>query len=280
VIDALSPLIDWLDLKGVDLLCLSPPPEVSTVPMHMLEWHGQSLIERVGVVQVPSAELLTAGAREHALRGDLSKASVFSVPRAGPRGEQERRAFDRVAAAVRSGIPDLETLGASRVDRDLLTNSDLTNRLIHFSCHGHFDPLSPLKRSGIFIADHGELPTTAEQDRFILTAEDAAGLQVSGSHVTLSACVCGRSSQITPGEALGMIWGFLRGRAISVLGACWNADREATADLIKRFYQLWLGKEHIPKWRALQQAICELKVDRGRSHPYFWAPFVLYGYWN
>jgi CHAT domain-containing protein len=244
----------------------------------MLQWRGKSLIDCVGVVHAPGAQLLTAGARDAALYGPLEDASIFSIPRAGPRGEEEATAFARIAAVIEQRSSRRKIVESQRIDRQLLTDSDLTHRLVHFSSHGHFDQNAPLKRSGIFIADRGELPSAAEQQRFILTAEDAADLQIAGSHVTLSACVCGRSAQIAPGEALGMIWGFLRGRARSVLGACWNADREATTDLMVRFYELWL--DGVPKWRSLRQAICELKADSRRSHPYFWAPFVLFGHWN
>jgi CHAT domain-containing protein len=244
----------------------------------MLRWRGKSLIDCVGVVHAAGAELLSAGARDAALYGPLQEASVFSIPRAGPRGKEEATAFGRITAAIEHGIPGRTIVEGQRVDRQLLAKSDLMHQLVHFSSHGHFDQGAPLKRSGIFIADRGELPSTAEQERFILTAEDAADLRITGSHVTLSACVCGRSAQIAPGEALGMIWGFLRGHVRSVLGACWNADREATTELMVRFYELWLGGA--PKWSALRQAICELKTDSGRSHPYFWAPFVLFGHWN
>lgn len=278
VIEALSPLVDWLDLDGTELLYVNLPHEVSTVPAHMLQWRGKPLIDHVGVAHAPGAELLSAGARDAALYGSLGDASVFSIPRAGPRGEVEATAFARIAAAIEHRIPDRKIVEAQRIDRQLLRESNLTHRLVHFSSHGHFEPNTPLKGSGIFIADRGELPSTEEQQRFLFTAEDAADLQIAGSHVTLSACVCGRSVQIAPGEALGMIWGFLRARARSVLGACWNADREATTDLMVRFYELWLGG--VPKWKALRQAICELKSDRRRSHPYFWAPFVLFGHCN
>lgn len=275
---ALSPLIDWLDLDDVELLCISPPPEISAVPMHMCEWRGEPLIDQVGLVQTPSAEILSAAARESALTGMLSSASVFAIPRAGSRGNEEARSFERVTTAIRSNIPDTRTAGALQIDKHLLQHSDLTHQIVHFSCHGYFDHIAPLKRSGLFIANEGELPNTAQQERFILNAEDAAMLQISGSHITLSACVCGRSFQITPGEALGMIWGFLRGNARSVLAACWNADREASADLLARFYELWLS--NVPKWQALRQAMREIKSDAARSHPYFWAPFALHGYWN
>lgn len=278
VIRTLSPLVDWLELDGTELLFVNLPHEISTVPVHMLQWRGKPLIDRVGVVHAPGAELLSAGARDAALYGPFENASVFSIPRAGPRSDVEATAFARVAATIEQRMPDRIILELSSIDRQLLAKSDLTHRLVHLSSHGHFDQNAPLKRSGIFIADRGELPSAKEQQRFLFTADDAAELQIAGSHITLSACVCGRSAQIAPGEALGMIWGLLRGRARAVLGACWNANREATTDLMVRFYELWLGG--VPKWKALRQAICELKSDRRRSHPYFWAPFVLFGHWN
>lgn len=278
VIERLSPLVDCLDLDGIELLCLNLPYEVSTVPAHMLRWRGKALIESVGVVQAAGAELLTAGVRDGASRGPLNRASVFSVPLGGARGEREMRAFARVTEAITRHFSGADTPGSTDVNRELLLKTDLTHCLVHMSSHGQFVPAAPLKGSGIFVAEDGELPTTAEHARFIFNAEDAAKMRIAGSHVTLSACVCGRSAQIAPGEALGMLWALLRGRARSVMGACWNADREAACDLMARFYELWLGGE--PKWRALQEAVCEMKADPARSHPYFWAPFVLYGYWN
>ncbi len=81
--------------------------------------------------------------------------------------------------------------------------------------------------------------------------------------------------------------------ARSVLASLWKVDDEATALLMARFYENWLGPydglrsgksaRTMTEAEALREAKTWLKAlsdgngERRFEHPYYWSPFVLVG---
>ncbi len=151
----------------------------------------------------------------------------------------------------------------------------------------------------------------------ILTAEEVSSLDLRGTElVVLSACETALGNTIGGEGVLGLQRAFLNAGARSTVSSLWKVGDAATNLLMERFYRkLW--NEKLPKWEALRQAQLELlrnptliderskllvsrgfRVSRGiatgqvksispsdedatksvsRSHPFFWAAFVLYG---
>ena len=62
----------------------------------------------------------------------------------------------------------------------------------------------------------------------------------------------------------------------------WKVDDEATAALMKRFYELWApqgpaSKRGMGAAEALEQAQEHVRSHERWKHPYFWAAWVLWG---
>ena len=127
-------------------------------------------------------------------------------------------------------------------------------------------------------------------DDGILTAEEIAGLDLGGTELAvLSACETGL------GEARGEAGLFGLGRVLhaagtrAVIGSLWKVDDHATQLLMGELYRnLW--ERGLPKREALRDAqlamlrrydagaesLGDVATDR-RTHPFYWAAFVLSG---
>lgn len=164
-------------------------------------------------------------------------------------------------------------------------------RLLHFSCHGEFDPQIPLA-SALHLAP-GEA----------LTALDVLEhLHLCCDLVTLSACESGLSRVRRGDELIGLIRAFMHAGAPALVSTLWRVDERSTLILMERFYreiqagmslaqalkraQLHLKNltrqealailTHLPNDRV-GTSLAEEDKQRIFADPYYWAPFVLVG---
>lgn len=139
---------------------------------------------------------------------------------------------------------------------------------MHFACHGYYDVRDPL-RSGLELAGKD----------FLDVREIIDGLELSNAPlVTLSACETGISDvHLAPDEYIGLSAAFLTSGAAAVVSSLWLVDDLSTRLLMERFYDARL-REGLTPAEALRVAQCWLRTQGGiYSHPYFWAPFTVYG---
>ena len=91
----------------------------------------------------------------------------------------------------------------------------------------------------------------------------------------LSACNTGRG-QLAKGEGvISLARAFKYAGCSNVLMSLWQADDEATAQIMQDFYrhlQKGLGKDE-----AIRQAKLDYLTASNRNHPFFWGAFVLIG---
>lgn len=164
-------------------------------------------------------------------------------------------------AVVRLFGPGSRLLLGATATRDALQASAAEADIVHIACHAQFRADSPYF-SALHLAD-GEL-----------TLRDAAALPLAECGlVALSACETGLS-RIAPGdEMVGLVRGFLRAGAPSVLATLWTVDDATTAGLMQDFYaRLCEGSTPGEALRAAQSALA-----RSGRHPFYWAAFVLHG---
>jgi CHAT domain-containing protein len=112
-----------------------------------------------------------------------------------------------------------------------------------------------------------------------LRLHDIYNLNLPADLVVLSACSTGLGKEVRGEGLVGIVRGFMYAGAARVVASLWKVDDEATAELMKRFYQQMLqdGKTAAAALRAAQIGMSEQK--RWRS-PYYWAAFVLQGEWK
>jgi CHAT domain-containing protein len=151
--------------------------------------------------------------------------------------------------------------------------------LVHFACHGTFEPDRP-DLSGILL-----IPEPGRGE--MLTLRDISAHQMGEcQHVTLSAC-WSADNFILPGRWIislpETLW---RAGVESTLGSLWPVDDDVAVAFMSLFYE---GLEHLPRDAALRRAqlAClsrELNAKRpgetvpvDTSSPFYWAGFSLYG---
>jgi len=164
-------------------------------------------------------------------------------------------------------------------------------RLLHFSCHGTFDPQAPLA-SALHLA-----PDEA------LTALDVLEhLHLCCDLVILSACESGLSRVRRGDELIGLMRAFMHAGAPALVSTLWRVDERSTLILMERFYreiqagmslaqalkraQLHLKNltrqealailTHLPN-DCVGTSLAEEDEERIFADPYYWAPFVLVG---
>ncbi len=138
----------------------------------------------------------------------------------------------------------------------------------------------PLLRSGVILAGAAAVASNpnnfSDQDDGILTAYEAAGLDLTGTGlVVLSACETGLGELLNGQGVYGLQRAFLQAGALSVIMSLWKVNDESTKELMISFYREWLGHPDGSKQDALRMA--QLRLREQYAHPFFWGPFVLVG---
>ena len=136
---------------------------------------------------------------------------------------------------------------------------------------------NPLLRSGLALA--GANPRQSGSEDGILTALEAAGLNLSGTKLlVLSACKTGLGD-ITNGEGVyGLRRAFAIAGAESQLMSLWAVNDYKTNKLMVDYYQRL--KNNVGRSEALRQTQLEMLQKPESQHPYYWAAFIPSGDWT
>jgi CHAT domain-containing protein/tetratricopeptide (TPR) repeat protein len=218
-------------------------------------------------ITAPSSEQSDGTQVRRALRGVGVLGSGEHIPRLfASRDEAEA-----VMAVTPSGL-GLKATGFE-ASKTAVTGADLRQyRIIHFATHGVLNSENP-DLSGLVLSlfDKQGQP----QDGF-LRLNDIYNLELPADLVVLSACNTGLGKQIKGEGLIGLTRGFMYAGAARVMASLWKVDDEATAQLIKYFYQEMLVEKKSPA-EALRQAQIAMWNHKRWHAPYFWAAFVLQG---
>lgn len=288
VLRVLAPLAEWLGRLFVadppaagEVICIAPDGPLYNLPLACLEVDGKALIEHAAITFVPSFEVLAASA---AMRQSAAheRACTVTVPRSTEfdSGLYDAHTYVRDAREVANRWTTTE-LPLPECDPDRLLARDLDNVLLHIGAHGIFDPARPLDGSGIVLTSGGVLPSGRGNGALLglLNPRNAARLRIRGSHVTLRACVSGKTTEVTSREALGMIWALFQAGASSVVAAAWHADLRSASHLLSRFYSHLASDRCVPL--ALRgAALATREAGENWHHPYHYAAFNAFGYWS
>lgn len=297
--ERLSPLLAWLEplfedglLEEGDHICYSPDEHLHHVPLHYVRFRGKSLAATFSVSRTHGAHLLVMSlSRPPAARP--AKYVAVEVP-----GEEdlENTAFmegiQRAAAWLDERM-DGERIVHESATREALVETPLDHCLAHFATHGDFpkegtgDDRSPYAGSGLLLAGPEGLPDEesfrkGEHLKTMLTPKYVldTGMNLSGSHVTLQACVSGLAEEGLGGDALGLDWAIMQAGASSLLASHWDVSASFSSEFFVRFYGLWFeeGLSRAEAWRNTVLGLMESGGDL--ANPYVWAAFSLSGDWR
>lgn len=260
-------------LRTKKIVCIIPHDSLWTLPFQVLiDPRGRSLIERHPLFYAPSLTILSwyashprkaSGERSLLAAGDPRGAAL-------PDAEREVRGiarfFDPRRTLVLTGREATET----RVKREAAHY-----RILHFATHGTFNNELAMY-SHIVLARNAGDPDDGE-----LEAREIADLHLDADLVVLSSCNTARGS-IRLGEGMaGMSWALLAAGCPRAVVTQWEIGSSSSGELMIDFHRR-LAANHSSSGRAtteaLRQAQLKLIADENRSHPYYWAGFIVIGY--
>ncbi len=285
-------------------------PSAFRTPHSALGTPNSALVENHEIAVLPSASTLLAQWRENAGRAQAPKmlamvadpvfqANDKRIEKTGP--SLAVTFSDRVrgfALADESGALSIPRLPASRIEAEAIlslvapdaskaaldfdasyqtvTQSDLSQyRFVHFATHGLLDETHP-ELSGLLFSQVDRQGAKVEG---YFTTLDAFKLKLNADLVVLSGCRTALGKEVKGEGMMGLTRGFMYAGARRVLASLWQVNDDATAELMKRFYQNMLGEQKLQPAAALRAAQLEIRRDPRWQSPYYWAAFVLQGDW-
>lgn len=166
-------------------------------------------------------------------------------------------------------------LGEHATRRAVLAAPLAERRVVAFATHG----LLPGELPGV---GKPALAMAAEADPkepALLELDDVLGLRLNAQWVLLSACNTAAAEQ--GGAAMsGLVRGFFFAGTRSVLATHWAVETESAAALSTATFRAQRGSDitRAEALRRAQLALIDGSAGAGRwTHPYYWAPYALFG---
>jgi CHAT domain-containing protein/tetratricopeptide (TPR) repeat protein len=278
-------------LRGRRRLYLVPHGPLHYIPFQaLIAPDGDTLLREEGpeLIYAPSATILFRYSRAEP-SGATAPCLALGYDGAGA----TRLRFAEQEARSISSLTGGQVLAGPSPKKATLYRRAASYQVLHFSCHGEFDPQAPLA-SALHLAP-GET----------LTALDILEhLRLRCDLVTLSACESGLSRVRRGDELVGLIRAFMHAGAPALVSTLWHVDERSTLILMEKFYQeartgmdfaqaLKRGQiylKNLTRKQALdvlagsldgkdsgRTLLGEKDDDRVFADPYYWAPFVLVG---
>jgi len=157
-------------------------------------------------------------------------------------------------------------LGSEATPTGFLDSMPERFSIIHFAAHAETNAQRPLE-SAVILSRSG--------DRYKLYARDIAGLKLSASLVTISACRSAGARAYGGEGLIGFAWAFLQAGAHSVIAGLWDVGDQTSSALMDKLYAgISSGKSPAA---ALRQAKMALLHSTGSARkPFYWAPYQVY----
>lgn len=255
--ELLAPLRSRLTARK---LVIVPHELLHSVPFHAL-WDGERyLLDSLAVSYAPSASVYVHCRRRVPAAAPESNppansgALILGVPDA-----QAPCILDELQA-VAAALPGARLFIGARAGAGVLREHGPHSRIIHIATHGYFRQDNPLF-SGIRLGDG------------YLNLHDLYSLQLPAELIALSGCSTGLHAIAAGDELLGLSRGLLHAGARTLLLSMWDVNDRSTATLMGDFYNHFNDLQDPAE--ALRRAMLSLR--EAYPHPYYWAPFILYG---
>ena len=290
---ALSPFVDWLlpliaqgELKEGTHLCYCPDDLLSFFPLHYIKIEDKYLLERFTLSRTQGAFTLFQAMNQET-HFPLEFYGIVATALEDETDTEKTQGFRSSVQYLQSLRPGTIAEAASS-DWTQIRQSPMAGKIVHFTTHGTFptsDSDNPYHSSGLLLYEGAQAPSLNQiTEGHLLSPKRVLENppRLDRSHITLQACVSGRSKEGIGGDALGLEWAFLLSGASSILASNWDVDYRYAAHFCNKFYEYWLLKGHT-RAKAFQLAALEiLKDPLPANYPaaYFWAGFSLMGDWR
>ena len=188
--------------------------------------------------------------------------------------------LDEVNAAAQYFEQDNVTImsGDTATKKNILASPLQEYDVLMFSTHG----ISPgvvagFQGSGLLLS----LPETSSKelaiDDVLLTPEDVLGLNLNADIIILNACNSGLSDVANAPGLTGLAQSFLAAGSDAVMVSHWPISSATTVKITKRIFETIKQYPKTSFNRALTDAQLSIKADPKTQHPFYWAPYNIYG---
>jgi CHAT domain-containing protein/tetratricopeptide (TPR) repeat protein len=253
----------------VERLILVPHKLLHLIPLHAIRLpSGEIWGDTVAIHYVPSASVLCR--LVHGAPGEIAAERESETPKAvAIAGLSKNHSFEREAKSVS------QILGGSTIRGDEKSVAEIIQDItdadyIHFSCHGSYNPSSPMLSGLDFVGnDDPQDNREAFEEETMHPARLTLGGIFERVHlrrtpvVVLSACESGISKiEQSHDEYIGLPAGFLYAGAKTVVSSLWPVDDPATYLLMTRLVrQLAQGTDISEALKIAQQWLRALPKD-------------------
>lgn len=233
---------------------------------------------RKGARQAPGPVLVVADPILNPTDDRLSPGAkaVFRLGATGAQAPLPRLPFTLEEA---QGIVDAPGKGriadGFEASKGLFSAWDRRYRMLHLATHGIVDSRRP-ELSGLMLS---RVDSSGRQRDGFLSVPEIFNLRLPLDLVVLSACRSGVGQDVRGEGLVGLTRAFLYAGASRVVVSLWNVDDEATAELMKHFYALQFGPQHLRPAAALRAAQSFVRSQPRWRSPYYWGAFVFNGEW-
>jgi len=209
-----------------------------------------------------------------------AQASIFTPL---PGTASELRAMARTLGAPQTTV----RLGNKATETAIRTSPDIAKAgVVAIATHGLLShEIAGLDEPGLVLTPPGKF---SAQDDGVLTASEAAALDLSADWVILSACNTAGTDGTPGADSLsGLARAFLYAGARALLVSHWRVFDDATAALTVQTLAIQKANPRLSKAQALQRAMRTVRTGRRPNgaalpgwrpewgHPAYWAPFVV-----
>jgi len=287
------------EIGGAETLAVLPYGQLCYLPFEALydELTGRFLAESRRIAYLTSESHVEATLRllQEPARGGADCWVAFADPRGrlGSALEEAREIADLFPAS------EIHSAASGTATKLAVYGLRPDCTILHFATHGRLNSADPNQTYlELGVPPDGPKPVDIVVDGKTFTVQSDGALTQLEVYprlrktveafrerkvhlVTLSACETARAQDAPEAEVLGMPDAFALAGASAVLASLWSVETYSTTDLMVEFYRLY-SKERLGKGDSLAQARRTLITsDNGRyAHPFYWAPFVLYGDWR
>jgi CHAT domain-containing protein len=255
------------DTKGKRYLGIVPHGKLHYLPFAALRNDTDYLIDRYSLFYIPSAAVLPLDVASAAAPSDKSFSKVLAIGNPDLGDPSFSLPFaDLEVGDLKLDFPQIDVLTHERATDRWVAKNIGNYRVIHFACHGEFDPVNPLFSAIRLAKDPGTDGNGA------LTAHEIFGLPVHAELVTLSACRTGLSNIEGGDELIGLNRAFLYAGTRSIMSTLWRVHDGSTAVLVKHFYRNYTRESKADALRDSMRTVRDYY-----PHPAYWAAFALTG---
>lgn len=195
------------------------------------------------------------------------------------RGELPRLPFTRQEAEAIYALTRLAGIWKAvdfEASRATVSSPELSQyRILHFATHGLLNNEHP-ELSGIVLS---LIDREGRPQNGFWRLYDIYNMKLGADIVVLSACQTALGKLIKGEGLVGLTRGFMYAGAARVVASLWRVEDEATAELMKKFYEGMI-RDGLRPGEALRSAQVWMEKQKRWRAPYYWAGFVLQGEWR